>query len=263
MPSALNFQPSTGPSRLTALLVDDERLARKHLRQLLAAQPSVSVVAETGSIAEAAALATRLRPDVIFLDVQMPPENGFDLLPLLEPAPAIVFVTAHDEFAVRAFAASAADYLLKPADPERLALALQHVRQRRAAPPARAPLPFEAAASPRLGLDDALILRDTGRVRRVRLNDIAALVAVGDYTRVHFAAERPMLVLRRMAAWEALLPAPPFLRADRSLLVNLDRIAALDIQSRDAGRLTLAAHDTPCLALARVALASIRAALPE
>ncbi|HWL16567.1 MAG TPA: LytTR family DNA-binding domain-containing protein [Opitutus sp.] len=247
------------PSQLRALLVDDERLVRKHLRQLLAEHPSVTVAGEAASVAEAATLAAQLQPDVIFLDVQMPPATGFDLLPLLDPAPAIIFVTAHDEFAVRAFAASAADYLLKPVAPERLTLALQHVRQGR--PFAASPTtPAEPA---HLDLDQALVLRDAGRIRRVRVSDIAALVAEGSYTRVHLAAERSMLVLKRMAAWEALLPAPPFLRLERSLLVNLDRIAGLDVRSRDSGVLTLDALNSPPLPLARVALVRLRAALPQ
>lgn len=247
---------------LRTLLVDDERLARKRLRSLLAAHPEVSVVGEAGNVAEAAALAARERPALIFLDVQMPPATGFDLLPLLEPAPAIVFVTAHDEFAVRAFAASAVDYLLKPVDPARLVLALQHVRLRLAAQPDEAPPPDERPAAARLAVDDSLVLRDSGRIRRVRLGEIAALVAEGDYTRVHLATDRSMLVLRRMAAWEALLPMPPFLRAHRSLLVNLERVAGLDIASRDAGQLTLDAFGAPTLELGRVALAQLRAALP-
>jgi len=247
------------PSQLRALLVDDERLVRKHLRQLLAEHPTVTVVGEAASVAEAATLAAQLQPDVIFLDVQMPPATGFDLLPLLDPAPPIIFVTAHDEFAVRAFAASAADYLLKPVAPERLTLALQHVRQGR--PFAASPANFAEPA--RLDLAQALVLRDAGRIRRVRVSDIAALVADGSYTRVHLAAERPMLVLKRMAAWEALLPAPPFLRLERSLLVNLDRIAGLDVRSRDSGVLTLDALNSPPLPLARVALARLRDALPQ
>lgn len=242
---------------LRALLVDDERLVRKHLRQQLAAHPTVTVVGEAGSVPEAAQLARQLQPDVIFLDVQMPPANGFDLLPLLDPAPAIVFVTAHDAFAVRAFAASAADYLLKPVEPTRLALALTHVRRGRPA----APLLPEPSAPGRLGLDDTLILRDAGRLRRVCVRDIAALGAEGSYTRVHLAAERPMLVLRRMNAWESLLPAPPFLRLERSLLVNLDRVAQFDIRSRDAGAVTLDAFGSPRLSLARVALGRLRARL--
>jgi len=257
MRSVPDNQPLT-ESSLGALLVDDERLVRKHLRQLLASQPAVTILGEAGSVGEAASLAKQLRPDVIFLDVQMSPESGFDLLPLLDPAPAIVFVTAHDEFAVRAFAASAADYLLKPVTPERLSLALRHVRHGRPVSPARKPV-----ASPRLGMDDTLILRDAGRVRRVRVRDIAALVGEGSYTRVHLTTERPMLVFRRMAACEEILPTPPFLRADRSLLINLDRITALDIRSREAGELTLDSPDSSPLSLGRRALARLRAALKE
>jgi two-component system LytT family response regulator len=268
---------------LRALLVDDERRARKYLRQLLAEHAGVTVAGEAGSVTEGAALAAKLRPDVIFLDVQMPPDSGFDLLPLLSPAPAVVFVTAHDRFAVRAFAASAADYLLKPVTAERLALALHHVRHGRvgsgdsrpAAPAApsfvasstaedeKSPVPAAVPTptpSP-LGLDDALILRDAGRLRRVHVGDIAAVVAEGSYARVYLAADRPMLTPRGMTAWAGLLPAPPFLRADRSLLVNLARVAGLDIRSRDDGQLTLEAAGAPSLALRRVALAQLRAAL--
>lgn len=251
--------PRSTPPHLRVLLVDDERLVRKHLRQLLAEHASVTVVGEAASVPEAAALAARLQPDVIFLDVQMPPATGFDLLPLLKPAPAVIFVTAHDEFAVRAFAVSAADYLLKPVTPERLTLALQHVRHGR-------PLTASAATgagTSRLDLEQALVLRDAGRVRRVRVGDIAALAAEGSYTQVHLATERPMLVLRRMAAWEALLPSPPFLRLERSLLVNLDRITGLDIRSRDSGEITLDALGSPPFPLARAALARLRAALPK
>jgi len=247
------------PNPLRALLVDDERLARKYLRQLLAEHADVTVVGEAGTVAAAAALAAELRPDVIFLDVQMPPESGFDLLPLLSPAPAVVFVTAHDQFALRAFAASAADYLLKPVAPERLALALHHARHGRIQPAAVSAPP--TAVPTALDLDDTLILRDTGRLRRVRLGDIAAIVAEGGYTHVHLAEERTMFIPRSMSSWAPQLPAPPFLRADRSLFVNLSRIARLDIRSRDDGQLTLDAAGGPTLPLRRVALAQIRSAL--
>ncbi|WP_415908681.1 LytR/AlgR family response regulator transcription factor [Oleiharenicola sp. Vm1] len=247
------------PHPLRALLVDDERLARKYLRQLLAEHADVTVVGEAGSVADAAARAAELRPDVIFLDVQMPPASGFDLLPLLSPAPAIVFVTAHDQFALRAFAASAADYLLKPVVPERLALALHHARHGRI-PPAAVSAPPTAVPTA-LGLDDTLILRDAGRLRRVRLGDIAAIVAEGSYTHVHLAAERTMFLPRSMSTWAQQLPAPPFLRADRSLFVNLARVTRLEVRSRDDGQLTLDAAGAPTLLLRRVALSQIRAAL--
>lgn len=249
-------------SPLRALLVDDERLARKYLRQLLTEHADVVIVGEAASVAEAAAHAAELRPDVIFLDVQMPPASGFDLLPLLSPAPTVVFVTAHDQFAVRAFTASAADYLLKPVAPERLALALHHVRHGRSAHHAA---PVERSAPPAapqpLDLDDTLILRDTARLRRVRLGDIAAIVAEGSYTHVHLAAERALFIPRSMSTWAPQLPTPPFLRADRSLFVNLARIARLDIRSRDEGQLTLDAAGAPRLVLRRVALTQVRAAL--
>jgi len=244
---------------LRALLVDDERLARKYLRQLLAEHADVTVIGEAGTVADAAARAAELRPDVIFLDVQMPPASGFDLLPLLSPAPAIVFVTAHDQFALRAFAASAADYLLKPVVPERLALALHHARHGRI-PPAAVSAPPTAVPTA-LGLDDTLILRDAGRLRRVRLGDIAAIVAEGSYTHVHLAAERTMFLPRSMSTWAQQLPAPPFLRADRSLFVNLARVTRLEVRSRDEGQLTLDAAGAPTLLLRRVALGQIRAAL--
>lgn len=253
MPSSLPAETS-----LRVLLVDDERLARKYLRELLGEHEGVCVVGEADGVADAAELARQLAPDVIFLDVQMPPASGFDLLPLLDPAPAIVFVTAHDDYAVRAFAASASDYLLKPVTPERLGLALQHVRRDQ-----RARAVEGGVVSSALGLDDSLVLRDGGRLLRVRVREVAALVAEGSYTRVHFSSERSMLVLRRMADWETLLPAPPFLRAERSLIVNLKRVAGLDIRSRDDGMLRLEADGSPSLVLGRVAISRLRAAFPD
>lgn len=235
---------------LRTLIVDDERLARKRLHSLLAAHPEVSVVGEAGSVPEAATLAAREQPALIFLDVQMPPASGFDLLPLLQPAPAIVFVTAHDEFAVRAFEVSAVDYLLKPVSPERLAAAVGRVVAGRSPAPA-APKPLQT--------DDALILRDGDRVRRVTLAEIAAIEADGHYTRVHLAAEPPMFILRGINAWAEQLSAG-FLRVDRSLIVNLARVRGFDIRSRDLAHLTLAGVSPP-LALGRAASARLKAAL--
>lgn len=238
---------------LRILLVDDERLARKHLRSLLNALPDVEVVGEAATVAEAAALAAGLLPALVLLDVQMPPATGFDLLPLLpSPIPAIVFTTAHDAFAVRAFEVSAVDYLLKPISPERLAAALARVRVGRepAAPVAIAPL----------AADEVLILRDGGRVRRVPLSDIAAVVAEGHYTRVCLANEPAMFVRRGINAWASSLPPPGFLRVDRSLIVNLARVRALEVRSRDLAQLTLNAIAAP-IELGRAASFRLRKAL--
>jgi two-component system, LytTR family, response regulator len=242
---------------LRTLIVDDERLARKRLRSLLAAHPEVVVVGEAATVAEAAACAALERPDLVLLDVQMPPATGFDLLPLLPaPAPAIVFTTAHDAFAVRAFEISAADYLLKPLLPERLAAALARVREARSrtVPSAR------PNTWPALMPEDALILTAGDRVRRVALAEIAAVAAEGHYTRVHLAAEPAMFLSRGIADWAAQLPAPGFLRADRSLIVNLSRVRGLEVRSRDLARLTLDAVGSP-LELGRAASARLRAAL--
>lgn len=238
---------------LRTLIVDDERLARKHLRSLLAALPDVVIVGEAATIPEAAALAAYERPNLVLLDVQMPPATGFDLLPLLPaPAPAIVFVTAHDEFAVRAFEVSAVDYLLKPVSPERLAAALERVRSGR-----HSASPF---AGPAFTPNETLILQAGDRIRRVTLAEIAAVVADGHYTRVHLVAEPSMFIPRGINAWAEQLPQPPFLRVDRSLLVNLQRVRALDVQSRDSAALTLDAASPP-LMLGRAASARLRTAL--
>lgn len=242
---------------LRVLVVDDERSARKFLRATLAARPWISLVGEAANVDEAAALAAAQRPDVVLLDVQMPAASGFDLLPRLPtPAPAMIFVTAHDAYAVRAFEVSAIDYLLKPFSEERLLRALERVQHGRNPSSAK-----KSGSTSPLSLDDAMVLRDAGRIRRVEVRDIAAVVAEGSYTQVHLATDRPMLVLRTMAEWEALFPAPPFLRLDRSLVVNLERITGIDVHSRDKGELTLRATGSPRLHLGRLALNRVREAL--
>ncbi len=238
---------------LRTLIVDDERLARKRLRALLAAHPEVSVVGEAASVPQAAALAASERPALILLDVQMPPASGFDLLPLLPaPPPAIVFTTAHDAFAVRAFTVSAVDYLLKPISPERLAAALVRVCQ------GREPAAPDIAGT--LAAHETLILRDGARLRRVPLTEIAAVSAEGHYTRVYLAKEPAMFILRGINSWAAQLPEREFLRVDRSLIVNLARIRALNICSRDVAMLTLESIGAP-FSLGRAAAARIRSAL--
>ncbi len=244
---------------LRVLVVDDERSARKFLRTTLAAHPWISLVGEAACVEEAALLAAGQRPDVVLLDVQIPPASGFDLLPRLPtPAPAVIFVTAHDAYAVRAFEVSAVDYLLKPFSEERLLRALQRVQHGRNPSSAKN---CGSRSISSLTLDGAVVLRDASRIRRVEVRDIAAVVAEGSYTQVHFASDRPMLVLRTMADWEALLPAPPFLRVDRSLVVNLERIVGIDVHSRDKGELTLQANGSPRLHLGRLALNRVREAL--
>ncbi|MGC4054406.1 MAG: response regulator [Paludibaculum sp.] len=196
---------------MKAILVDNERLARMELRRLLAAHPDIEIVAEAANAEEAEILIGSLEPEVLFLDVQMPGRSGFDLLASLERAPHTIFVTAYDEYALRAFEFSAVDYLLKPVAPERLAAAL--VRLSSSGPPA------EAAAT-RIPATQQIFVRDGERCWFVRLSDVALFESEGNYTRLFFGSDRP-LILRSLAYLEARLDPEIFFRASRRHIVNL------------------------------------------
>jgi two-component system LytT family response regulator len=206
---------------LRAVVVDDERLARRALRTLLAAERNVEVVGEASRVDEAEALIRRERPGVVFLDVQLRGETGFDLLARDVGGFHTIFVTAFDTYAVRAFEVHALDYLLKPVDPARLAEALE--RARRPAPARGGP---EAPA--RYGPDDLFFHDDARRPRFVRIREIAFIRAAGNYTEVFTAGGAPLLVLRPLGLWETQLPNGTFARVHRSVLVNLDFVERIE-----------------------------------
>ena len=244
------------PARLRALLVDDEPPARELLRERLATHADrVEIVGEARSVAQAAELCERLRPDLLFLDIHMPREDGFALLPrLAAPLPEIIFVTAHDAFAVRAFEVNALDYLLKPVAPARLAAALA-----RLGPPPASPAPAAALAA-----GDTVLLRSDQNLRAAPIASLTHIEAEENYTRVHLADAPPMLIRRTLAEWESLLPSGLFARIDRSLLVNLRAVRALDTRSRDEALLHLAGRDSARpLVLARRASHRLRQALDD
>jgi two-component system LytT family response regulator len=190
-----------------ALIVDDERLARRELRRLLLPHPDVAVAGEAASAEEAAAEIARLQPDLLLLDVQMPGGSGFQLLESLADVPAVVFTTAHDSYALRAFEVSAVDYLLKPIAPERLARALDRVRATIAARPA-APLPRR------------IFVKDGERCWLIPVDEIALFESIGNHTILHFGAERPV-VMRSLNQLEARLDPAQFFRASRKHILNL------------------------------------------
>ncbi|MGH9534644.1 MAG: LytR/AlgR family response regulator transcription factor [Terriglobales bacterium] len=211
-------------TNLRALIVDDERLARAELRRLLAAHPDVTVVAESPDAADAELRLQALRPELVFLDVEMPGRNGLEMLEAaleaMDDPPWVILTTAFENYALRAFELDALDYLLKPIVPARLAQALQRARQRLAAPPAGA---GERAAQPM----HQVFVREGEQCWLVRLADIRLLQSEGNYTRVFFAAHRP-LVPRSLAALEPRLDPALFFRANRGEIVALRWIAGIE-----------------------------------
>jgi two-component system, LytTR family, response regulator len=205
---------------LRALIVDDERLARLALRTLLAGERDLVVVGEASGVDEAEALIRREHPRVVFLDIQLRGESGFDLLARNAGTFHTVFVTAFDAYAVRAFEVHALDYLLKPVDPVRLANALARARNP-TAPPAE-------VRAPAYNYDDLFFHDDARSPRFIRIRDIAFIRAAGNYTELHLAAGAPLLVLRALSTWETQLAGAPFVRVHRSLLVNLDFIERVE-----------------------------------
>ena len=196
---------------MTVLIVDDERLARLELRRLLAAHPEVEIAGEARSGTEALEMIADLAPDLIFLDIQMPGMTGFELLEALEDVPHVIFTTAYDQYALRAFEVNALDYLLKPIAPERLAAALARVHPR--------------AEAARL---EQVFVRDGERCWIVRLPEIFLLESEGNYARLYFGNERP-LIRRSLNALEAQLDPAMFFRADRKRIVNLKWIEKVDV----------------------------------
>ncbi|PKV47950.1 LytTR family two component transcriptional regulator [Janthinobacterium sp. 61] len=217
----MNGQP------LKVLLVDDERLARAELRRLLAPhvqQSAVEIVGEAASAADAVAQIDKLRPDLLLLDVQMPGGSGFDLLAALDDAPDVIFCTAFDQYALQAFDVSALDYLQKPVQAARLATALAKVGARVRAAPSPAPR--------------KVFIKDGERCWFVAFDDIRLLESEGNYTRVHFGTQQP-LMLRSLNQLEEKLDSTLFLRANRRQIVNLAQVAQLAQNAADGLELRL------------------------
>ena len=206
---------------MRAILVDDERLARRELRRLLCKHPQVEVIGEAANADEARVLLSEARPDLIFLDVQMPGESGFDLLMKLDSFPAIIFTTAFDQFALKAFEFGAYDYLLKPVEPARLAASLVRINDREVV---RAP--SSDLAEEVLHASDQVFVRAGENCWMVQVADIQLLESEGNYTRIHFKGERA-LVARSLNALELRLDPKVFFRANRSQIVNLHWVQSI------------------------------------
>ncbi len=203
-----------------ALIIDDERLARNELKKLLQDFPEVEVIGEAANAAEGIDKIENLSPDLIFLDIQMPGKTGFEMLMELDKAPHVIFTTAYDEFALKAFEVNALDYLMKPVEPKRLADALQKLQQ------AEQKEMAATLASVNRGLlseNDQVFVKDGERCWFVKLSEVRLFESVGNYAKVFFSTNKP-LILKSLNALEERLDDRVFFRANRKHIVNLRMI---------------------------------------
>jgi two-component system LytT family response regulator len=242
---------------LRSLIVDDEPAARQRLRDLLSRQPDTEVVAEASGVPEALALVRRDRPDVVFLDVEMPGADGFRLVEELsrEERPAVVFVTAHEQHALRAFDVDAVDYLLKPFGADRLETALSRVRENVAA--RKMMTPDGEAAKPR-PLNTRLPIRQNGRVSFLEIQEIDWIDAAHNQVRIN-AHGRSYLQRDAIGAIEQRLDPHRFVRIHRSTIVNIERVRELLVNA--AGQYLLVLENGQRLSVSRSYRERLRDAL--
>jgi two-component system, LytTR family, response regulator len=210
---------------IRAIIIDDERLARNELKKLLLDFPEIEVIAEAANAAEGVERIDSLNPDLIFLDIQMPGKTGFDMLSELERAPNVIFTTAYDEYALKAFEVNALDYLLKPVEPKRLADALQKLQIEED----KEPISDHTISINRsiLSEHDQVFVKDGERCWFVKLSDIRLFESVGNYAKVYFGPNKP-LILKSLNALEERLDEKVFFRANRKHIVNLRLIEKIE-----------------------------------
>lgn len=229
---------------LNVLVVDDERLARKDLISLLGAHDHITVVGEADDVPSAVKAIEKLSPDVIFLDIQMPGDSGFGLLEKADVEARIIFVTAFDEYAIRAFEVNALDYLLKPVNPERLARALEKLEIQDGATAARAR---------RLDYQDRLFLMLGRNFKFLKVNTLVTVTAAGDYSEVLTSDGTKGLALKSMKEWEARLPPKHFVRIHRSTIINMEFVDRVEEWFNYSFRVYLKGIAEPCVISRRYA----------
>jgi two-component system, LytTR family, response regulator len=205
---------------MKALIIDDERLARKELTTLLEAHPSIEIVGEAMNADEAEKLVEELNPDLLFLDIQMPGRTGFQLLESLDSAPMVVFTTAYDQHAIKAFEVNALDYLLKPIIAERLSEAVHKVMEKERVKAGR-------SGEKKLGLEDQVFVKDGERCWFVTLANVRMFESDGNYIKVYFDANRPM-IHKSLNALDEKLDERAFFRASRKHIVNLSWVEGIE-----------------------------------
>jgi two-component system, LytTR family, response regulator len=208
------------------IIIDDERLARNELKKLLQEFGEIEVIDEAANVQEGIEKIEQYNPDLIFLDIQMPGKTGFDLLEELERAPKVIFTTAYDEFALKAFEVNALDYLLKPVEPRRLSDAIQKLHQEESREPSMNGSGV-ATRNGLLGEEDQVFVKDGERCWFVKLNEIRLFESVGNYAKVFFGPNKP-LILKSLNALEERLDEKVFFRANRKHIINMRWIEKIE-----------------------------------
>ncbi|MDQ6813533.1 MAG: response regulator [Bacteroidota bacterium] len=214
---------------MRTIIIDDERLARNELKKLLQDFGEIEIIDEASNVQEGLEKIEQHNPDLIFLDIQMPGKTGFDLLEELERAPKVIFTTAYDEFALKAFEVSALDYLLKPIEPKRLSDALQKIQQDENVHSSNYN-GSSASAAPKNGLlteEDQVFVKDGERCWFVKLNEIRLFESVGNYAKVYFGPNKP-LILKSLNSLEDRLDDKVFFRANRKHIINMRWIEKIE-----------------------------------
>lgn len=209
---------------MRAIIIDDERLARTELKRLLQQFPEIEIVDEATNVDEAITKIDKLQPDLIFLDIQMPGKSGFDLLSEMDLVPYVIFTTAYDEYALKAFEVNALDYLLKPIEPLRLADTIQKLHNLEKK---ENKLSTDVTNNKSLSEYDKVFVKDGERCWFVNLNEIRLFESVGNYAKVFFGGNKP-LVLKSLNSLEDRLDDKMFFRANRKHIVNLRMIEKIE-----------------------------------
>ena len=242
---------------LRAVIVDDEELARAFLREMLRGHPEIELAAECANGFEAVKAVVEHSPDLLFLDVQMPKLDGFEVLELIEPGPAVVFVTAYDQYAMRAFDAHAVDYLLKPFGADRFERALERAKARLG----ERKLPTEVAADrPATERPQRIVVKDGTKVHVIPLDRLDYVEAQDDYVALH-SAGKSYLKQQPIGSLESALDPARFVRIHRSTIVNLERVARIEPYGKES-RLAIL-HDGTRLPVSRSGYARLLEAMGD
>jgi two-component system LytT family response regulator len=211
---------------MKAIIIDDERLARTELRKLLQDYPEIEIVDEASNAEEGIQKIESHNPDLVFLDIQMPGKTGFDMLSELDHSPQVIFTTAYDEYALKAFEVNALDYLLKPIEPRRLADAVEKLKRTTHNGSAEKVSQHSEPANI-LSENDQVFVKDGERCWFVKLSDVRLFESVGNYAKVFFGTNKP-LILKSLNALEERLDDKVFFRANRKHIVNLRMIDKIE-----------------------------------